>query len=109
MSTSNGAAAVDLSAHLDELYPLLFDPMDQAFPEFAFVRRGRAWTATCWPAEFPCVVNDTRPDGLMVYDNRPWRVKVHGHEGVRLLDLVNSGRRPKGAEFLAAVRKLSQG
>jgi putative DNA primase/helicase len=42
----------------------------------------------------------------MVYRDRPWWIKVHGHEGMRLLDLVNGGRKPRGEEFPEAVRQL---
>jgi DNA primase len=44
----------------------------------------------------------------MVYPDRPWWIKVHGHEGVRFLDLVNGGRKPEGPDFVPAVRHLCE-
>ncbi len=99
----------NLSAWMDhELYPALFERLETSFPTFNFVRRGRAWVATTWPADFPVTVNDPRPDRLMVYENAPFIVKVHGYVGgVRLLDLVNGGRKPTAPEFLSVLRQLA--
>jgi putative DNA primase/helicase len=44
----------------------------------------------------------------MVYPDRPWWIKIHGHSGLRFLDLVNGGQRPKGEEFAGAVRRLCE-
>jgi DNA primase len=44
----------------------------------------------------------------MVYPDRPYWIKVHGHSGVRFLDLVNGGRKPVGSEFVEAVRRLCE-
>jgi putative DNA primase/helicase len=44
----------------------------------------------------------------MVYPDRPWWIKAHGHRGVRFLNLVNGGRSPRGQEFRDAVRKLCE-
>lgn len=97
----------DLGAYLDEVvYPALFDRLPPAFPSFGWRKSGSAWVATNWPADFPEPAEDPRPDRLMVYPDRPYWVKVHGHAGVRFLDLVNGGRKPTGPEFLSAVRSL---
>jgi len=97
----------DLNLFLDEvIYPALFDRLPSAFPFFGWRKSGSAWVATSWPADFPEPVEDPRPDRLMVYPDRPHWVKVHGHAGVRFLDLVNGGRKPTGPEFLPAVRSL---
>jgi len=97
----------DLDAYLARtVYPALFERLDSAFPEYGWERRSGHWTATRWPAGFPYPVDNENPDRLMVYPDRPYWVKVHGHEGVRFLDLVNNGQKPKGPDFLAAVRKL---
>ena len=98
-----------LSEWLDhELYPRVYARLDQSFPAFGFVQRGCAWVATKWPDDLPFPVNDPRPDRLMVYANAPFLVKIHGYAGgVRLLDLVNGGRRPDGPEFIPAVRRLA--
>lgn len=99
----------DLSHLLDEqVYPALFKRLDSAFPEFGFEDRGGKWIASNWPAHFPEPANDKRPDRLVVYADRPWWIKVHGHDGVRLLDYVNHGRKPTGPDFVAAVRKLAE-
>lgn len=100
-------AQQDLDRLLEqEVYPALFDRLDVAFPEFGWTRSGGAWKATIWPAWFPDPANEQRPDRLMVYPDRPWWVKVHGHAGVRFLTLANGGRSPEGAEFVDAVRDL---
>jgi putative DNA primase/helicase len=99
----------DLDAYLVEsVYPALYARLDAAFPEFNFVKRGDAWVATSWPANFPYHVEHRHPDRLMAYADRPWWCKVHGHSGVRWLDYVNGGRRPRGQEFLDAVRRLCE-
>jgi DNA primase len=92
-----------------EVYPALFARLDSAFPEFEWKRRGAtAWEATVWPAGFPYPVEHKTPDRLMVYADRPWWIKVHGHTGVRFLDYVNGGTRPVGPAFPDAVRKLAK-
>jgi hypothetical protein len=98
---------VDVGHYLDEtVYPALFDRLAGAFPEFGWQSHDMHWTATTFPAGFPFPVEHPRPDRLMVYADRPWWIKLHGHSGVRFLDYVNGGRRPTGAEFPAAVREL---
>src|SRR5438309_2169941 len=98
----------DLGSMLDEVYKALFERLDAAFPELGFTKRGNAWTATAWPADFPYEVNDRRPDRLMVYLDSPWRITVHGHTWVRFIDYVNGGQKPVGAEFPKAVEVLCQ-
>lgn len=100
----------DLEAYLDEVvYPALFKRLDTAFPAFAWRQKGDGtWEATQWPADFPLKVEHENPDRLMVYVNRPHWVKVHGHDGVRFLNLVNGGRKPDGPDFIPAVRKLCE-
>lgn len=100
----------DLGTYLDEVvYPALFARLDAAFPAYGWTRKGSgAWIATHWPADFPFPVNHENADRLMVYPNRPHWVKVHGHAGVRFLDLVNGGRRPDGPDFIPAVRRLCE-
>jgi DNA primase len=98
----------DLGSFLDEeVYPALFERLDAAFPEFHWVQKGGHWVATSWPPDFPYPVGDRHPDRLMVYPDRPWWIKVHGHSGVRFLDYVNGGRKPEGPEFIEAVRTLA--
>lgn len=103
----NVAERTDLNQFLDStLYPALFQRLDTAFPEFGWKMVGGNWVATQWPSTFPEQANRKAPDRLMVYANAPWWVKVHGHNGVRFLNLVNGNRQPAGAEFPNAVRKL---
>src|SRR4030095_12258271 len=91
----------DLGSFLDEeVYPALFERLDAAFPAFHWVQKGEHWVATSWPPDFPYPVSDRHPDRLMVYPDRPWWIKVHGHSGVRFLDYVNGGRKPEGPEFI---------
>jgi AAA domain/Toprim domain len=100
---------VELDGYLDgTVYPTLFDRLPTAFPEFGWSKHGDTWEAGNWPSDFPYPVNAKRPDRLMVYRDRPWWIKVHGHDGVRFLDLVNGGRRPKGDEFLPAIKQLCE-
>jgi putative DNA primase/helicase len=101
--------STDLDVFLTEqVYPALFGHLDSAFPEFAWTMRGGHWTATVWPPDFPYLVNDQHPDRLMVYPDRPWWIKIHGHSGMRFLDYVNGGRKPDGPDFLSAVRHLCE-
>ena len=94
----------DLLAH--EVYPALFNRLDSAFPEFGWIRAGNHWTATSWPPNFPYPVGHENPSRLMVYPDRPYWIKVHGHAGVRFLDYVNGGQSPTGPDFPKAVRAL---
>jgi hypothetical protein len=98
----------DISQYLDTtVYPALFAKLDVAFPQLKWTKRGDgAWEATCWPDDFPYRVDHPRPDRLMVYpDARHW-IKIHGHGGLRFLDLVNGGTKPTGEAFKTAVKKL---
>ncbi len=105
---STPGAAVELQQFLDgQVYPTLFEKLPSAFPEFRWVLSGSAWVATSWPSGFPFPVGHENPDRLMVYPDRPYWIKVHGHAGVRFLDYVNGGRRPSGEEFIGAIRRLA--
>jgi putative DNA primase/helicase len=98
-----------LGDYLDRVvYPSLFDRLPEAFPEFGFAKKGGAWQATHWPLGFPFPVEHEHPDRLMVYADRPWWIKIHGHSGVRFLDYVSGGRRPAGDDFETAVRTLCE-
>ena len=91
-----------------DLYPALFKCLDSAFPEFDWTQRGSHWEANTWPPGFPYPVNHENPSRLMVYPDRPWWIKVHGHEGVRFLELVSGERRPRGDAFVRACRDLAR-
>lgn len=98
---------VDLGDFLDrEVYPRLFDRMDSAFPEYGWERKVDAWIATS--EETRNLPDSPRPDRVYCYRNRPWCLIVQGGKPVRLLDLVNGGRRPTGTDFVEAVRKLAE-
>lgn len=107
-TSQHAATRPDLGTCLDEIYPRLFDRLDGAFPEFGFVQRGEHWVATLWPASLPAHAQDKRPERLIVYKDRPHWIKLHGHHGVRFLDLVNNGRKPTGPEFRLAVEALAR-
>jgi DNA primase len=111
-ASSNGrakAALNDLAALLQqEVYPRLFDHLDAAFPEYAFVKRGDAWEATRWPGDFPCPAVHQTPGRLMCYPDRQYGVKVHGRGVVRWLDILNRGTKPTGGDFPRIVRILCE-
>ncbi len=88
--------------------PALFERLDSAFPEFGWKRSGAGWVASTWPSDFPYSVEHENPDRLAVYADRPWRIKVHGHDGVPLVAYVNGGRSPQGADYWTAVRELAR-
>lgn len=97
----------DLQDYLDgAVYPALFTRLPDAFPEFGFIDRGGNWVATAWPATLTLEAADRRPDRLIAYHDRPHWLKLHGHEGVRWLDYVNGGDRPRGEAFKEAFRRL---
>ena len=97
---------MDLGDFLDhEVYPALFDRLDRAFPEYGFYRRGKHWQATADASR--ALPGSPRPDRVCCYENRPWCLVIHGRNPVRLLDLVNGGTKPTGADFPDAVRKLA--
>lgn len=98
-----------LGEFLDQdVYPALYQRLDSAFPEFGWRQGTGHWTATSWPAGFPCAVEHEHPDRLMVYEDRPYWVKVHGHEGVRWLEYVSGSQQLRGAAFVDAVRRLAE-
>jgi RecA-family ATPase len=90
----------------DEVTPALFERLDHAFPEFGWRKQGANWIATKWPGDFPIAAQHQSPDRLMVYANRPYWVKCHGHAGVRFLDLVHGGVKPRGEDFIRALGDL---
>ena len=100
-------SGANLTEFLDrEVYPALFERLDQAFPEYGFARKGKHWVATTDATrKLPA---SPRPDRVFCYDNKPWGLVVQGADFVRFVDLVNGNRKPQGAEFPAAVRKLAQ-
>lgn len=98
----------DLQPWLDgTLYPALFSRLDAAFPAFGWRRQARRWVATRWPVDFPEAVEHPNPDRLMVYEDEPAYVKIHGRGVVRLLHLVSGEPRPTGERFTEAVRQLA--
>src|SRR4051812_18781963 len=101
--------SVDLSRFLDEeVIPVVFERLDTVFPDFNWQRKATGWEATTWPGDFPMPVEHRNPERLVVYKNRPYWIKVHGHTGVRLIDLINGGSKPSGKEWPEAIRKLAR-
>jgi DNA primase len=96
----------DLLNH--EVYLALFQCLDSAFPEFRWKHAENHWVATSWPPSFPFPVGHENPERLMVYRDRPYWIKVHGHGGVRFLDYVNGGQSPTGPDFPKAVKTLCE-
>lgn len=55
----------DLGVFLEsQVYPALFERLDEAFPDFHWQRRTTGWVARSWPETFPAEANDQRPDRL---------------------------------------------
>ena len=97
---------LDLGDFLDrEVYPRLFDRLDSAFPNYGWTKKGDHWIAT--RDETRDLEDSPRPARVYCYRNRPWCLIVQGGKFVRLLDLVNGGRKPTGPDFVEAVRKLA--
>jgi len=104
-------ASVDLVRFMDEeVYPVLYSRLDSAFPEFGWRKGTNRWTATSWPSGFPFQVENERPDRLMVYEDNPARIVVHGHYGeeVHLLAYVSGGSFPRGKDFVDRSRELAE-
>jgi len=89
-----------------EVYPALFNRLNTAFPEFGWRRTGNSWTATVWPQEFPHRMGHENPTRPVVYQDRPWRISIQGHFGVRFLAYVNGGQIPSPTEYIPAARTI---
>jgi DNA primase len=103
----------DLGAFLDQVaIPAVYDRLDQAFPEFDWVKRGgKGWVAQKWPTSFPVDANRKDPERLWVYADRPHCIIVQGRNGeaVRLLRLVAGGASDlRGDVFVDAVREMAK-
>jgi DNA primase len=88
-----------------EVYPVLFDRLDRAFPEYGFRRKAKHWEATADATRV--LPGSPRPERVCCYVNRPWGLVIQGGSFVRFLDLVNGGTKPSGSDFPEAVRKLA--
>ena len=97
-----------LRSVMDRVYRQLFPRLGAVFPRFGWTLRGGNWVATKWPGRFEPYVRDKRPNRLVVYADRPWTVKVHGHKGVAIIRLVSKAKRLSGDVLLKAIRKLCE-
>lgn len=97
-----------LRSVMDRVYRQLFPRLGAVFPRFGWTLRNGNWVATKWPSRFEPYVRDKRPNRLVVYADRPWTVKVHGHKGVAIIRLVSRAKRLTGDVLLKAIRKLCE-
>ena len=96
----------DLNEFLaNEVYPALFDRLDQAFPNFGFKKRDKTWVAT--NDDTAKLLCNAGADRVYCYANRKHCLVVQGGDAVRFLDLVNDGTNPVGVDFVNAVRDLA--
>jgi P4 family phage/plasmid primase-like protien len=91
----------------EELYPALYERLDEAFPAFGWKKQGRAWVATRWPEDFPFVVEHPHPDRLVVYEDGPGFIMIHGHHGLSWTQYLADGETPTGAAFGEVLKGLA--
>ncbi|MEI7831764.1 MAG: toprim domain-containing protein [bacterium] len=104
---ANNTHGVDLGDFLDrEVYPALYDHLDDAFPEFGFRQKGSAWMATDEKGS-RSLPGSPRPDRVYCYRNAPFLLVVQGGERIPILHYATGGRPPRGIDFVNAVRKLA--
>jgi DNA primase catalytic core len=96
---------VDLGDFLDgEVLPALWERLDEAFPEFGWIRKGNGWTATNRD-HTKSLPGAPRPERVVC--NRAFGFLVHGGEPTPWAAYVNGGDYPKGPEWVETVRKLA--
>ena len=87
-----------------ELSPVVFERLDEVFPEFGFVRDARGWRAT--NDEATRRVFAARAERVVCH--RPGGFLVFGAQPVRWLALIAGEQRPTGRAFVEAVRELAR-
>jgi hypothetical protein len=81
-----------LNVFMDEtVFPLLYDRLDEVFPEFSFVKNGDHWEATVCPDALPEMLGTPRPDRIYCYQNAPWMFHIQGGESMSWYIYANKG------------------
>ena len=92
-----------------ELYPALFDRLDEAFPDMDFEMKGGNWQSSHYLNGEP--TSPYREDKTVVTKKKPHLIHEQGGETLSLVDyqLKRSGHAPgaKGAELIEALRSLA--
>lgn len=88
----------------DQVLPAVFEKLDEVFPEFAWKRTPRGWTAGDY--EKTKEVFGTRAERVVC--NRPGGFLVYGGDAVAWTTYWNGGTRTTGADFVDAVKGLAR-
>lgn len=86
-----------------EVLPILFDRLNEVFPEFGFKRTGKGWEATIDPGQF-----GVRADRIAVLARSPHCLTIAGGESITLLGYTNGGEHPSGKRYVDLVRELAE-
>jgi putative DNA primase/helicase len=98
----------NLSLFLEkDVFPTLWNRLDSAFPEFGFIKKGKYWMATV-ESITRGLPGSPRPDRVLVYQNTPFGVVIHGAEFITWIAYVSGTPSPRGKQFIEAVRKLAE-
>jgi len=88
----------------ESVLPALYERLDDAFPEFGWVRSRDGWVAT--NRTFTKEAFGARPDRIVC--RRPFGFLVHGGEPMTWTAYVSGGRTARGADFPRAVQELAR-
>jgi DNA primase len=87
--------------------PLLFERLDQVFPEFGWRRDSRGWIAT--NEEHTHARFGVRAERVVAHGpTPPAGLYIHGEGPVLWTEYVNGGTVPTGADFVRAVKEIAE-
>jgi DNA primase len=93
--------------YAESVRPVLFERLDQAFPEFGWRRDRQGWVAT--NEQHTHARFGVRAARVVAHGpTPPTGLYIHGHGPVLWTEYVNGGTIPTGADFVRAVREIAQ-
>jgi DNA primase len=100
---SKKARAAEPMEFLEEVQAALFQRLDQAFPEFGWVRDKRGWVAR--DEKFTKDNFGARPDRVVCHEK--FGFYVHGGSPMPWMSYFNGGSPPRGAMFFEVLKELA--
>lgn len=88
----------------EQVAPVVFERLDELFPEFGFTRDQHGWRAT--NNETTRAFFGARADRVVCHQIGGFY--VHGQGPVPWLSHIESGAMPRGRDYVDAVRRLAQ-